>query len=67
MDKKEARRQEWYNRVRGIDQRLYPDRSAYDVAKEQSKLEREANKLLAVGKKWKNGNYHVSWKKKPKV
>ena len=53
MDKKELKRQQWLDRLSSIRTDLYPDRSLYDIAKEQSKLEREANKLLRKGKRGK--------------
>lgn len=66
MDEKERKRQQYYDRVADARTRanLYLGRSAYDVAKEQSKLERQANKILQKGATWKNGNHHVNVKKK---
>ena len=54
MNKKELKRQQWLDRLSSTRTDLYPDRSVYDIAKEQSKLEREANKLLRKGKHGKN-------------
>lgn len=50
MDKKERNRQQWNERVHGIRIDLYTNQSVYDIAKQQSKLERQADKLLKGSK-----------------
>lgn len=49
---KERRRIVWNDRLAGIralqERGWYEGQSAYDIAKERNKLEREANKLLGV-------------------
>lgn len=58
MDKKERHRQQWNERVHNIRYDLYTNRSVYDIAKEQSKLERQADKLLKGSKgATKNGRH----------
>lgn len=50
MDKKEADRQRWLQRVHSIDMRLYANQRVFDIAKQQSRLEREADKILQGAK-----------------
>lgn len=50
MDKKEQHRKQFNERLSGVKRGLHTDKSVYDIAKEQSRLEREADKLLRGSK-----------------
>jgi hypothetical protein len=50
MDKKDKARKQFNERLSGVKRGLYTDKSIYDIAKEQSRLEREADKLLKSSK-----------------
>lgn len=50
MDKKDIARKQFNERLSGVKRGLYTDKSVYDIAKEQSKLERQADILLRGSK-----------------